>query len=127
MIRIKEKIKFNLMEYRTVGGEEKTIPIKAFCSAVIPKHGPDDERLMGLNIGIAIPFEGPEQSEEWFDEFCGEKWDFFDVVLSSDEGFRIPVCVHAGNYYDDAYGSACLFGYFSPGYFEPSPETRTAK
>ena len=124
------KIKFNRMEYTSVSGEKKSVPASAFCLGIIP-HGragkAGDDRIIGLNIGIAIPFATFEESTAWFNDFCKNEWGFFGVVVSSEDGFRIPLVVHAGNYWSDDYGSACLFAYFSPGYFEGRPEPRKVK
>jgi len=120
-----QKVKFTKMEYSSVSGEKKTIPIsRVFLNAIITRDAspkPDDDRLYGLNLGIVIPFADAKEGSSWYDDFCGKDWGLFGVVVSSEEGFRLPIVVHAGNYYDAAYGSACLFGCFSPGYFEDRP------
>lgn len=117
-----QKVKFTKMEYSSVSGEKKTIPIsRVFLNAIITRDlspKPGDDRLCGLNLGIVIPFADAQEGSSWYDDFCGKDWGLFGVVVSSEEGFRLPIVVHAGNYYDAAYGSACLFGCFSPGYFE---------
>ena len=125
-----EKIKFHQMDYRNKDGEKKSVYVNVFFLATIPKSlssKPEDERMTGLNIGVAIPFADAQQSESFFQDFCGGEWGFFGVCLNSDEGFRIPLVVHAGNYWSAQYGSACLFGYFSPGYFEERPKPNPRK
>jgi hypothetical protein len=116
------KIKFNRMEYTSMSREKKTIPIsRVFLNAIITRDlspKPGDDRLCGFNLGIVIPFDDAKGEEDWFDDFCGKEWGLFGVVISSEDGVRLPIVVHAGNCYDKAYGSACLFGCFSPGYFE---------
>jgi len=71
---------------------------------------------------LEIPFAGQREYAEWFSDFCAKKWDFKHIVVSSHNGFSIPLVVHDGNAYDPAYGSACLWSYFSPGYFEDRPK-----
>lgn len=124
-----QKVKFNRMEYTSVSGEYKTIPVsRVFWLATVTRDEsskPDDNRMRGFNVGIVIPFSGAKEGKDWFDEFSGKDWGFFGVAVSSADGFRIPIVVHAGNYYDEAYGSACLFGYFSPEYFGDRPEHKS--
>jgi len=104
------------MEYQTVKKEKKKINITASCLAIISREVNADERLQGLNICISIPFINKLKYDKWFESFCGNRWKgFYNVFISSDNGIRIPVIIHGGNAYNA--GSCCLFGYFSPGYF----------
>ena len=71
----------------------------------------------GINIGIAIPFEGEEEGEAFFKRY----WDpvfsqagELKIYLIGNDGEKVPVIVREGNLYDPAFESACLFGYIVP-------------
>lgn len=129
-------MEFDAMEYpsRLRPGETSTATVsKVFLSAVIPYyhdkasevgHG-YDERLIGLNLGIVLPFDDAgEKYEKFTKDFYGDKFDDFVDVVVSGPNSKIQIIVHTGNGWDPAYGSACLFGYLSPLHFAEMPMSK---
>ncbi len=71
----------------------------------------------GINVGIAIPFEGDEECETFFKRY----WDpifsqsgELKIYLIGNDGEKVPARIREGHLYDPAYESACLFGYIIP-------------
>lgn len=113
--------------------EEVTFDASSFfCIAVIPKTISQDRKpeLTGINVGIAIPHKDIEEYKEFrrhldFNNgFIKANVSKSYAVMQGDAPsiqMKVPVYIHDGNAYDEAYGSSCLFGYISPLSFDERP------
>ena len=105
--------------------EEVAFDISSFFDlAIIPvQSGHKKPEMTGINVGIAIPHKDDEEYKEFrshLDFNSGFIKVYVTKSFSERQGdapsvdTRIPVYVHDGNAYDEAYESSCLFGYISP-------------
>lgn len=104
---------------------EFSYPVSSFflngivVNATNPQY---EEKLSGLNVGIALPHDSEESYDNFVKDFYCDKVCGFYKVFVKDEETSIPVIVHGGNGYDKYYGgSSCLFGYICPEFFDARP------